>query len=197
MRFNRFILDYDNKLFDALFNRSYDLNTDDIVDFIELINRLDSHHEGCKDSLATRSNQVEFAEHLIYNTGDNELIMEWEEFNEEDKPMQYEEVNSTTRKKALYELKTSANHVHEHKNKIDSFIVALKNYFHDKYNTSVKVQYTYTNFMIDTSPKFKFTSKRIYEFCEEFECELDYVTNDGVYSFVFEDMNMRDVFPHL
>ena len=113
----------------------------------------------------------------------------------------------TENKAIVKELKDSIEYRSKHKKIIDKFLRAVKEYFLDKYDFHIKtttgikwfsiekdISYYYGGTeIIDTD--FKFTTKVLYEFCMEFECELDNVTCDGDrFVFTFEDVDMSNAF---
>ena len=113
----------------------------------------------------------------------------------------------TDNKKIVKELKESIEYRNKHKVFIDNFLRAIKNYFLEKYDFHVNVltgitwfavekniHYYYGgNTIIDTD--FKFTSKVLFDFCNEFECEFDHTACDGRrYIFTFEDVDVSNAF---
>lgn len=58
-------------------------NLDDCKDVANILSVYQNKIDKLKEDLATRSNQVAFAEHLIEDLGGYEMRRQWSEFNED------------------------------------------------------------------------------------------------------------------
>lgn len=104
-------------------------------------------------------------------------------------------------------LKKSIRYRSYHLKLIDNFKRAIVKYFEEKYDFHVRVLTGVTWFAIEKDlhyyygdnrfimSDFKFTSKVLYDFCQEFECEFTETHCDGDrYFFTFEDVDMSNAF---
>ena len=113
----------------------------------------------------------------------------------------------TENKQIVKQLKESIEYQSKHKKRINEFLYAIRRYFLEKYDFHVNTvtginwfaieknrHYYYGgDTIIDTD--FKFTSKVLYDFCNEFECEFVETTCDGDrYIFTFEDVDTSHAF---
>lgn len=110
-------------------------------------------------------------------------------------------------KEIVKQLKDSIEYRNKHKGFINNFLRAVKKYFLDKYDFHIRTVTGITWFAIEKDihyyyggveiihTDFDFSSKVLYEFCEEFECEFDRTVCDGDrYIFTFDDVDMSNAF---
>jgi len=110
-------------------------------------------------------------------------------------------------KSAVKELKDSIRYRSEHIRLIEYFKDMIVQYFKEKYDFHVRVLTGVTWFAVEKDlhyyygndrfimSDFRFTSKILYDFCQEFECEFVETCCDGDrYLFTFEDVDMSNAF---
>lgn len=109
------------------------------------------------------------------------------------------------RKEIVKKLKKSIEYRSEHKKIIEEFKHAIVNYFLTKYDVHVNVLKFGDSFGIEKDynyyskqlkfchgDAFKFNSKVLFEFCNDFECEFIHTSCEGErYVFTFEDVDMK------
>ena len=79
----RYFIDKDCRTIIDNFDDSYCecANKFEAREYCNKLNTLYEENNELKEDLATRSNQVSFAEHLINSMGCSEMKQEWEDFN--------------------------------------------------------------------------------------------------------------------
>lgn len=110
-------------------------------------------------------------------------------------------------KNAVKELKDSIRYRSEHIRLIEYFKSMIVQYFKEKYDFHVRVLTGVTWFAIEKDlhyyyggnrfimSDFKMTSKVLFDFCQEFECEFTHTACDGDrYFFTFDDVDMSNAF---
>lgn len=110
-------------------------------------------------------------------------------------------------KQVVKELKESITYRSKHLEFIKNFKYAIIHYFLDKYDFRVNVLTGVTWFAVEKNlyyyyggdeiihTDFEWTSKVIYEFCQEFECEFEHTACDGErYIFTFKDVDVSNAF---
>lgn len=110
-------------------------------------------------------------------------------------------------KQVVKELKESISYRSKHLQIIEKFKYAIINYFLEKYDARVRVLTGVTWFAVELNThyyyggneivtcNFEWTSKVIYEFCQEFECEFEHTSCDGErYIFTFKDVDVSNAF---
>lgn len=109
-------------------------------------------------------------------------------------------------KKIVKQLKESIEYRAKHKEFINEFLRAIKNYFLEKYDFHIRtvtgitwfaiekdIHYYYGGAELIDDKDFKFTSQVLFDFCNEFECEFDHTSCDGDrYIFTFNDVDMSN-----
>lgn len=113
-------------------------------------------------------------------------------------------------KEIVKKLKQSIEYRSKHKKIIKEFLYAIRKYFLEKYDFHVRtltgvtwfaiekdIHYYYgSNEIIHTD--FKFTSKVLFDFCNEFDCEFEHTGCDGNrYFFTFNDVDISNAFIHM
>lgn len=113
----------------------------------------------------------------------------------------------TENKEIVSRLKESIEYRSKHKQIINEFLFAVRNYFLEKYNFHIRTLTGITWFAIEKDINyyyggeyirdcdFKFTSKVLFEFCNEFDCEFQHTACDGSrYFFTLNDVDMSNAF---
>ncbi len=112
-----------------------------------------------------------------------------------------------TNKQIVKELKESIEYRSKHNEFVDNFLRAIEDYFLEKYGFHVNTLTGVTWFAVEknihyyyggdeiVTCNFEWTSKVLYEFCQEFECEFEHTSCDGErYIFTFKDVDMKNAF---
>ena len=113
----------------------------------------------------------------------------------------------TENKQIVKQLKQSIEYRSKHKQIINKFLYSIQRYFLEKYDFHVNTLTGISWFAIEKNhhyyyggediidTDFKFTSKVLYDFCNEFGCEFVETTCDGDrYIFTFEDVDTSHAF---